>query len=332
MENNGGYRRILVATEFSEAAEAAVRQAVWVARQSGAGASIVFAHVLPDFREAVLSVSIEAKRDLFYGGGERFQREVRQQSDQRLQQLISDLHATDLAARYETLLGAPYAEIVHAVQKENYDAVFAGTRGKGAWEQFFLGSTVRRLIKACPSSVWVVKAEHSAPPQTVLAATDFSDVSRRAALEGLWIARRSSAQFHLLHVISPTDVSGDLMETLPAGGSSRHEIDVIARKRLEQFAVTLSAHPGEIQLHLTWGPAWKEIGHLAQNLNADLIAMGTVGHGGLQGWLLGTTAERVMNTCDCSLLTVKPTGFVSPILPPTQSLHPAWEQDSTAGG
>lgn len=48
---------------------------------------------------------------------------------------------------------------------------------------------------------------------------------------------------------------------------------------------------------------------------ADLIVIGTVGRSGIQGLLLGNTAEKVLDTCDCSIFTVKPDGFVSPIQP-----------------
>jgi len=43
--------------------------------------------------------------------------------------------------------------------------------------------------------------------------------------------------------------------------------------------------------------------------------MGTVGRSGIKGVLLGNTAERILDRCDCSILTVKPDDFVSPISP-----------------
>ena len=61
---------------------------------------------------------------------------------------------------------------------------------------------------------------------------------------------------------------------------------------------------------------------MAQHLAADLIALGTVGRSGIKGLLLGNTAEKVLGTCDCSILTVKPDGFVSPIDPAFWPLHP----------
>ena len=230
-----GYQHILVATDFSSHADAALKQAVWLARQSGA--KITLAHTLPDLRRAVHSVSYQAKMDLLYGEGSVFQREVRQASDDKLCQMVVDLNAADLDVKIKTLLGTPYAEIIHATQEEGYDLVLAGTRGLAAWEQFFVGSTAKRLIRKCPSSVWIVKAEHVGPPKVVLAATDFSDVSRRAVLEGLRIAQHASAEFHLLHVIDSMDVPDEILSGIPDFGSLRREINDDAERRFDEFLV-----------------------------------------------------------------------------------------------
>jgi nucleotide-binding universal stress UspA family protein len=41
--------------------------------------------------------------------------------------------------------------------------------------------------------------------------------------------------------------------------------------------------------------------------------MGTVCRTGIPGLIIGNTAERVLDVVDCSVLTVKPEGFVSPV-------------------
>ena len=327
-----GYRHILVAMDFSPHADAALKQAVWLARQGGA--TITLAHTLPDLRRVMHSASYQARVDMLYGEGSVFQHEVRQESDTKMRRMIVDLNAADLDVKVETLLGAPYAEITHAVQQEGYDLVLAGTRGLAAWEQFFVGSTAKRLIRKCPSSVWIVRAEHVGPPKAVLAATDFSDVSRRAVLEGLWVAQRASAEFHLLHVIDSMDVPEDIISKIPEGSSLRREINEEAKHRFDEFVESLNTVPEKIQRHLSFGTPWQEVGRLAKHLNIDLIALGTVGRSGIKGVFLGNTAERVLTTCDCSILTVKPADFVSPIMPPFWRLHPDQNEgarDSTSG-
>ncbi len=321
-----GYEQILVATDFSPHAHAAFKQAVWLARQTGA--RIVLAHTLPDLRRAVHGTSYQARLDFVYGEGDLFQREMRQESDNKMRQMILNLSATDLDVKFETLLGAPFVELTHAVQAEGYDLVLAGTRGLAAWDQFFVGSTAKRLIRKCPASVWIVKAEHVGPPNVVLAATDFSDVSFKAVAQGLWVAEQANAEFHLLHVIDSMDVPEDVISKIPDGSSLRQEINEEAQKRLDAFLASLQADRTRIQVHLSWGTAWKEVGRMAQHLAADLIAMGTVGRSGIKGLLLGSTAEKVLGTCDRSILTVKPDGFVSTIDPAYWPLHPGPKEEA----
>ena len=52
---------------------------------------------------------------------------------------------------------------------------------------------------------------------------------------------------------------------------------------------------------------------LANEIGAELIVMGTVGRTGIPGFFIGNTAETILNQIDCSVLTVKPHGFVSPV-------------------
>jgi nucleotide-binding universal stress UspA family protein len=78
--------------------------------------------------------------------------------------------------------------------------------------------------------------------------------------------------------------------------------------------------------HLLWGsPAHETVG-LAKKLGVDLIVLGTVGRGGVEGMFLGNTAESVLVYGDCDVLTVKPAEFVSPIRPASWPLHPGPKQ------
>jgi nucleotide-binding universal stress UspA family protein len=308
MNDSIKYNRILVATDFSSSAEAALRQAIWIARLNGS--KIVLAHSLPDLKAVVHRASYEARMDLLEGEGKVFDWEVRQQSDAKLRQLIASMNATDLDMRYETFLGDPFVELIQAVQSEGYDLVLAGVRGLSTWEQLLLGSTASRLVQKCPASVWVVKSQHVGPPKVVLAATDFSEISWKAVKHGYGIAQLAKASFHLLHVIDERDTPIPI-----AAHGNRKDINEAVEKRLNHALEAMQIDRTKIELHLSVGAPWKEVIRLSQHLKVDLITMGTVGRSGIQGLLLGNTADKVLRTCDCSILTVKPDGFVSPIHP-----------------
>jgi nucleotide-binding universal stress UspA family protein len=63
-------------------------------------------------------------------------------------------------------------------------------------------------------------------------------------------------------------------------------------------------------LHLLKGPAQKAIPVAVKNLQADLVVIGTVARTGVSGFLIGNTAEEILDHLSCSVLAVKPTDFV----------------------
>lgn len=293
MTKHRGYLQAIVATDFSPAAKAAVQQAVWLARTSRAKLAMTYA--APDSMQSFKTAL-----------------EIRQESAVKMKEIMEDLGAADLDVPLQTRIGQPIVVIIHAVQQGGFDLVLAGSRGLGDWTQLLIGSTAKRLVRKCPVSVWIVKSEDVGPPKVILAPTDLSEVSRKAIREGLWLAEQSGAEFHVLHVVDSQKVREEEASEQSTSSSSRQEIDAEAMRQLEEFLNPLETAV-RIHSHVTQGVAWQEIGLMAQQLNADLIAIGTVGRSGVKGMLLGNTAEKVLDTCDCSILAVKPDGFVSPI-------------------
>lgn len=68
------------------------------------------------------------------------------------------------------------------------------------------------------------------------------------------------------------------------------------------------------RLHLIEGDPVERIPELVMEQGIDLLVMGTVCRTGIAGFLIGNTAEEVLNRIDCSVLTVKPEGFITPVI------------------
>ncbi|MDZ7749444.1 MAG: universal stress protein [Halofilum sp. (in: g-proteobacteria)] len=62
------------------------------------------------------------------------------------------------------------------------------------------------------------------------------------------------------------------------------------------------------------GPAAEVVPTLAQELDAELVVMGTVGRTGIAGLLIGNTAETILERLASSVLAVKPPGFRTPVM------------------
>lgn len=70
---------------------------------------------------------------------------------------------------------------------------------------------------------------------------------------------------------------------------------------------------GKIALHHLRGPAEQAIPEVVKEKNIDILVMGTVGRTGISGFVIGNTAENIAQKLPCSLLALKPNGFISPI-------------------
>lgn len=92
---------------------------------------------------------------------------------------------------------------------------------------------------------------------------------------------------------------------------AREEARSAARFRTLTDAYAAHADPMR-RLHLK-GRASEILPEHAENEAIGTLVMGTVARTGIAGLFIGNTAETVLAQVKCSILTVKPEGFVSPV-------------------
>jgi hypothetical protein len=73
--------------------------------------------------------------------------------------------------------------------------------------------------------------------------------------------------------------------------------------------VDLSQVPHEV--HIVKGQPYEVISGFASQ--SDIAVLGTLSRGGVEGLLIGNTAELILRRIDCSVLAVKPEGFQTPL-------------------
>ncbi len=139
----------------------------------------------------------------------------------------------------------------------------------------------------------------------ILVATDFSDHAREAVQYGASLAKRFGAPLVLVHVYQPMTYAvpaGYMMHT----GDQLTDMMHMFQQQLEAAEQeALDAGAPEVKGVLPVGTAAREIVATARAENCDLIVMGTQGRTGLGHLFMGSTAERVVRTAECAVLTVK---------------------------
>ncbi|MFC7323023.1 universal stress protein [Halorubrum rutilum] len=139
---------------------------------------------------------------------------------------------------------------------------------------------------------------------TIVVATDGSESVRRAVDVAVDVAARFDAEVHAVYVVdegevesTPDEVREDLRDALDDHGEAALEaVADAATARDPELDVTAEVREGR--------PA-AEISGYAQDVDADVVAMGTRGRHGENRFLIGSVAERVVRTCPVPVLTVR---------------------------
>ena len=258
--------------------------------------------------------------------------------DQVIEQLSLLVRGVDkgLDVAVDVRFGAAFVEVVREVLRNGHDLVIKQV-GKGGAHSFLFGGIDQHLLRKCPCPVWVMVGDTSANYQRILVAVDFDpweESNEEDTLEGslnrqildlaAMLAVTDFAQLHVVHAWeSITDnmirvFGSELSDNEVAGNRDRERrehqsrLDILNHRMQQQFGGETHRYLAP-RFHLRKGAPRDVVPAVANELKADLVVMGTVSRTGIPGLLIGNTAEVILNNLECSVLAVKPAGFVTPV-------------------
>lgn len=137
--------------------------------------------------------------------------------------------------------------------------------------------------------------------QKIFVATDFSDYADHAIEYAEVLAKQFGAEILLLHVIESFTYS--LTDSMTVIGHDQ-ALSATAEALLENVQNRLVGEGFSVERMLSHGTAYKEIVEKAKEAASDLIVIGTHGRTGMEHFLLGGVAEKVVRLAACPVLTV----------------------------
>ena len=154
------------------------------------------------------------------------------------------------------------------------------------------------------------------PVKKILVPTDFSASSDQAIDYAAMIAKAFKANIILLHIAEaiPYDASDSLI--VVEGWPTLHKI---AQARLNEVRKKLVAKGLAVKTHMLLGSPYREIVGKAKQEKADMIVMGTHGRRGVDHFLLGSVAEKVVRLAGCPVVTVRLTSGVKKMSGPKRA-------------
>jgi nucleotide-binding universal stress UspA family protein len=139
--------------------------------------------------------------------------------------------------------------------------------------------------------------------RNIVIATDGSASTRRAISYGIEIAKLSGATVHALHVVN---TSSTISETWTAGKETIYKIMMSEGENIvSEIKEIIEGSGVEVREVLLDGYPSDEIINFAENNNIDLIVMGTLGKTGLDRFLMGSVAEKVVRGSKVPVMVVR---------------------------
>jgi nucleotide-binding universal stress UspA family protein len=306
------FRRILFVSQGLAPEIDALKQALSTARNNGATLDALL--ISPAFPE-----NLAAYKD-------------------RFEESLRERFAADLAAAREALKldpaalavsltiesgEAPAVRIVRHVLRGAHDLVIKAAEPRQSGTGFSVIDM--ELLRKCPAAVWLSRAiSRSRGDIRVAVAVDPESPqpsARALSLRLLQVGRDlADSASGSLGVISCWDYEYEayLRNNAWIRMSAEEIAETVAQadKSHEQGLGALlkdAAIGGKIEVRRVRGKPADGIPAFVDEQQIDILVMGTVARTGLPGFLIGNTAESVLQSLRCSLVAFKPEGFVSPV-------------------
>ncbi|MCE9604334.1 MAG: universal stress protein [Planctomycetia bacterium] len=142
-------RNILVPTNYSESAGAALEYAKQVAAESGATLHIL--HAVEDFTSdspMLTAVDLDGIREQVEGA-----------SLDRLKGLLSAEDRNRLHVEYQVVRESAYEAIMEYARSRKIDLIVLGNSSRSAFAQFIMGSIAESIVRNAPCPVLTVKVD-----------------------------------------------------------------------------------------------------------------------------------------------------------------------------
>ncbi len=236
-----------------------------------------------------------------------------------LDELVVPLREAGMQVVTKVLVGTPHIEIVREVIRDQHDLLIKPATGPGGLKTALFASTDMHLIRECPCAVLIAKPTKAGKYARILAAVDpvpEDEEQSRLNAKILELATSLAESEHSeLHIVHAWVLYEEALLKLLIGNVKTLARDTRASHEgwLDELLQDHTEAKDRNHVHLLEGKATDVIPRVAEQEQVELIVMGTLSRTHLPLSLIGRTAEDVLNHVDCSVLTIKPEGFVSPV-------------------
>lgn len=266
---------ILIPTDFSEQASNALDVAYAIAKKNNA--SIKLLHII----EAPGVGSFNTMGEVYTGDpmNNIYIMEMMKIMKGKMEMLVNDPKYSGVDMNYNVTVGNAFSGISNEINEFDIDMVVMGSKGSSGLEETLIGSNTEKVVRRAKCPVLTVKDTVDVDEvKNIVFASDFKAKGDNVIAALKEFAAAFDANIHLVKVNTPNSFSSDR--------EMRRRMNEFAREQgLENFTINIYNHEDEED----------GIIYFADDINADIIALGTHGRTGLMHLLSGSIAEDIVN-------------------------------------
>lgn len=268
-------KSILVPTDFSDQANHALDLAYSIAKESRAEVKLL------NVVEAPHGTSFNTMGEVAAPDGMDtvFFVQLIDRIKQQLQKLASSPKYQDITISANVEIGNPYEHISRTIVDHDVDLVVMGTKGTSGMEEVLVGSNTEKVVRRAKCPVLTVKEPVEANTiKNIVLATDMRDNHDLLIKELTKLQQLFDATIHIVSINTPANFETDRFY--------KQEMQKFVDKyHLQNY--TLNVYNDNVEED--------GIIYFAEDIHADMIALGTHGRTGISHLLSGSIAEDIVN-------------------------------------
>lgn len=303
-------KNILVAVDGNYDKQALIAEVVAVTKDTNAQVTLLgILETPPDGHE-----KSSASSDL--------QQWMQEDQQEEIKAISSEFEKKGIQITIKHANGKPYLEIIREALRGNYELVMKPAVSEPALKTLLFGSTDMQLFRLCPCPVWAFKPTDNTELRKIMVAVDLlsGDQEKNALADkvlqwGKHIAGLVGSELHVVHIWNLYGEARLRSRSVVANTVDKlvKEEEQSQLKLLNEALAKNGLDQKDLQIHFHKGEASELIPDIVKIIKTDLLIMGTVGRTGVPGFFIGNTADSVLRQVSCSVLAVKPDGFITPV-------------------
>lgn len=304
------YQNILVIIDPTADVQKALTRAIQLARQTKANLTAFLTTF--DFSYEMTTMLSSSEREIM-------RQSVIDNRTLWLEELIAEMPTHKVNIRCKVVWhNRPFEAIIEQVLDQKHDMVIKGTHQHDKLKSVIFTPTDWHVLRKCPCPVLLVK-EHNWPADgNILAAINVgSDEAEHLSLNtkitehAVSLSKIIKANVYLVNSFPGTPVN--IAIEIPEFDSGQYN-----ETMLKHHQKAMSEHADKYQISsgqtlVKEGLPEDVIERVSQQIDAELVILGTIGRTGLSAALIGNTAEHVIDRLNCDVLAIKPEGYISPL-------------------